>query len=64
MSSLGRKLLAAAVLIGLGVVVTRYSTRRRVLQTEPEPSREFDLIDEASDQSFPASDAPSWTPRT
>jgi hypothetical protein len=64
MMSMIRKLIAAAALVGLGILVIRYGTRRRSIRPEPEPVRDFDVVDEVSDASFPASDAPSWTPMT
>jgi hypothetical protein len=59
-SSLIRRLLGAAALFGAGFVVGRYLLKRREPQAGAEPPRSFDVVEE----SFPASDAPAWTPLT
>jgi hypothetical protein len=60
MSPFKRVLFVSVGLLGAGLLLGQYAMRRRKAQPEPE----LDIVDQTSDDSFPASDPPSWTPTT
>jgi hypothetical protein len=62
MSNFNRILVAAAAVVGAAVAALRIVQPRK--QTRNTVSAHPDVVEEASEESFPASDPPSFTPVT